>query len=69
MIFETGPYYEREGKPTFYPRVEVSTPARPECGNPADALFQIIFNYDNPTEHYHIPLLLSTHSYTTYRGS
>ena len=23
MIFETGPYFEKEGKSTFYPRVEV----------------------------------------------
>ncbi len=30
---------------------------------------QIVFDYSNPQEHYHIPLLLSTHSYTTYRGS
>ncbi|ODV74350.1 hydroxyisourate hydrolase [Cyberlindnera jadinii NRRL Y-1542] len=31
---------------------------------------EIIFNIDNPPdEHYHIPLLLSNHSYTTYRGS
>lgn len=30
---------------------------------------QITFNYSNPSEHYHIPLLLSPHSYTTYRGS
>lgn len=30
---------------------------------------QIIFNYSDPSQHYHIPLLLSPHSYTTYRGS
>ncbi|KAL7416932.1 hypothetical protein BDY24DRAFT_207840 [Mrakia frigida] len=30
---------------------------------------EILFNYENPEEHYHIPLLLSPHSYTTYRGS
>ncbi|AOA61003.1 hypothetical protein PP7435_CHR1-1116 [Komagataella phaffii CBS 7435] len=30
----------------------------------------IIFQIDDPPEnHYHIPLLLSNHSYTTYRGS
>lgn len=31
---------------------------------------EIIFSIDNPPDnHYHIPLLLSNHSYTTYRGS
>ncbi|KAI0094314.1 hypothetical protein BDY19DRAFT_901530 [Irpex rosettiformis] len=30
---------------------------------------EIIFEVENPTEHYHIPLLISPYSYTTYRGS
>jgi len=30
---------------------------------------EIIFQIENPEEHYHIPLLLSPYSYTTYRGS
>lgn len=30
---------------------------------------QIIFELSNPQEHYHIPLLISPYSYTTYRGS
>ncbi|EGV64930.1 hydroxyisourate hydrolase [Yamadazyma tenuis] len=31
---------------------------------------EIIFTIDNPPDnHYHIPLLLANHSYTTYRGS
>lgn len=31
---------------------------------------EIIYTVDNPPDnHYHIPLLLSNHSYTTYRGS
>ncbi|CAO3647812.1 unnamed protein product [Cunninghamella echinulata] len=30
---------------------------------------QIIFELANPEQHYHIPLLLSPYSYTTYRGS
>lgn len=30
----------------------------------------VLFNINNPPDnHYHIPLLLSGHSYTTYRGS
>ncbi|KAH9897843.1 transthyretin [Cubamyces lactineus] len=30
---------------------------------------EITFEVPNPTEHYHIPLLISPYSYTTYRGS
>ncbi|ORY93863.1 hydroxyisourate hydrolase [Syncephalastrum racemosum] len=30
---------------------------------------QIVFELTNPEQHYHIPLLLSPYSYTTYRGS
>ncbi|KIR58198.1 hydroxyisourate hydrolase [Cryptococcus bacillisporus CA1873] len=30
---------------------------------------EITFNYADPSQHYHIPLLLSAFSYTTYRGS
>jgi len=30
---------------------------------------EIIFQLANPGQHYHIPLLLSPWSYTTYRGS
>ncbi|BEI80029.1 hypothetical protein CcaverHIS002_0105580 [Cutaneotrichosporon cavernicola] len=30
---------------------------------------EITFNLANPGQHYHIPLLLSPFSYTTYRGS
>jgi 5-hydroxyisourate hydrolase len=29
----------------------------------------VIVQIDDPTQHYHIPLLLSPFSYTTYRGS
>ncbi|KAK6907164.1 hydroxyisourate hydrolase [Kwoniella mangroviensis CBS 10435] len=30
---------------------------------------EITFSYTNPDQHYHIPLLISPFSYTTYRGS
>lgn len=31
---------------------------------------EIVFQIDNPPDnHYHVPLLLSNHSYSTYRGS
>jgi 5-hydroxyisourate hydrolase len=29
----------------------------------------IIFEVRNPQEHYHVPLLITPHSYSTYRGS
>ncbi|PWN34801.1 Hydroxyisourate hydrolase [Meira miltonrushii] len=52
MTFETGSYFAKDNRPTFYPRVEI--------------LFTLP---DPPDPHYHIPLLLSPFSYTTYRGS
>ncbi len=30
---------------------------------------EIVFEAADPTEHYHVPLLLSAHGYSTYRGS
>lgn len=30
---------------------------------------QIAFHVDNTDEHYHVPLLLNAHGYSTYRGS
>jgi 5-hydroxyisourate hydrolase len=32
-------------------------------------LIEITFHVRNPQQHFHIPLLLSPHGYTTYRGS
>lgn len=29
----------------------------------------VVFPVEEPGEHYHVPLLLSSHGYTTYRGS
>jgi 5-hydroxyisourate hydrolase len=29
----------------------------------------VVFEVSDPTQHYHVPLLLSAHGYTTYRGS
>ncbi|SAM80935.1 related to 5-hydroxyisourate hydrolase [Ustilago bromivora] len=52
MTFFTGEYFDKAGRATFYPQVEI--------------LFQLS---DSPDPHYHIPLLLSPFSYTTYRGS
>jgi 5-hydroxyisourate hydrolase len=30
---------------------------------------EIVFTVSDPTQHYHIPLLLTANGYTTYRGS
>ena len=30
---------------------------------------QVVFKVDDPTQHYHVPLLLSPYGYSTYRGS
>ena len=32
-------------------------------------LITVVFRVDDPSEHYHVPLLLSKFGYTTYRGS
>ncbi|CAO1626517.1 unnamed protein product [Sympodiomycopsis kandeliae] len=53
MTFFTQPYFAKDNRETFYPRVEI--------------LFTIPKGKVEP--HYHIPLLISPFSYTTYRGS
>jgi hydroxyisourate hydrolase len=39
------------------------------CGTPFLDIVPIRFGIDNPEEHYHVPLLVSPWSYSTYRGS
>ncbi|KAL1683757.1 hypothetical protein EV122DRAFT_200645 [Schizophyllum commune] len=51
MIFRTNEYFEKTGRKSFYPWVEIS------------------FTIEDASQHYHIPLLISPYSYTTYRGS
>lgn len=51
IVFDTKEYFERTGRKSFYPFV------------------QITFTIENPGDHYHVPLLISPFSYTTYRGS
>ncbi|SCU81448.1 LAFA_0C05006g1_1 [Lachancea sp. 'fantastica'] len=48
--FQVSKYYAREGKPCFFPHVDIA--------------FTV-----TDARHYHIPLLLSSYGYTTYRGS
>lgn len=30
---------------------------------------EVVFEIENPEEHYHVPILLSPYGYSTYRGS
>lgn len=82
MTFYTGEYFEKAGRSTFYPQVEVSVLAlymiqeadRERAVvlicNLIVCVLQILFQLsESPDPHYHIPLLLSPFSYTTYRGS
>jgi len=54
LTFATGPYFADRGMATFYPEVVVT--------------FSVVAGDDAPG-HYHVPLLLSPYSYSTYRGS
>lgn len=78
MVFHTGAYFKDKGVETLYPLVEVCSESHPldvleireiENFDMRIADSQITFNYATPSEHYHIPLLVSPWSYTTYRGS
>ncbi len=39
------------------------------AGNDFYPFVHVVFELDGSRDHYHIPLLLSGHGYTTYRGS
>lgn len=53
LRFDTGAYFAREGKETFFPEVVVVFEVAEAEGR----------------RHYHVPLLLSPFGYSTYRGS
>lgn len=53
LRFETGAYFARDGRASFYRVVEVT--------------FSVTI--DGAGAHYHVPLLLSPFGYSTYRGS
>jgi 5-hydroxyisourate hydrolase len=61
LVFETGPYLSAEH------------PGRPGSGERGGGAFfpevVVTFTADGRRSRYHIPLLLSPYSYTTYRGS
>jgi 5-hydroxyisourate hydrolase len=54
LTFATGPYFGNRGVVTFYPEVAIT--------------FSTV-TLDDAPGHYHVPLLLSPYSYSTYRGS
>jgi 5-hydroxyisourate hydrolase len=54
LTFATGAYFANRGLVTFYPEVVIT--------------FSTVATDDAPG-HYHVPLLLSPYSYSTYRGS
>ncbi|CAO1632341.1 unnamed protein product [Jaminaea pallidilutea] len=57
LTFYTSPYFAsfEPPRPTFYPRVEIT--------------FSMPSTQAEVQRHYHVPLLISPYSYTTYRGS
>lgn len=59
-----GTYEWRYDTATYFARHGYATPARTYLGK-----VQVAFTVWNPEEHFHVPLLLSPGSYTTYRGS
>ena len=54
LTFATGLYFSDHGLVGFYPEVVIT--------------FSIV-TFDGAPGHYHVPLLLSPYSYSTYRGS
>ncbi len=59
-----GTYEWRYDTPTYFARNGYPTPARAYLGQ-----VRVAFTVWNPEEHFHVPLLLSPGSYTTYRGN
>ncbi len=55
LLFHCGDYFRRNGIPIASPPFLDEVPVR--------------FGIADPTQHYHVPLLFSPWSYSTYRGS
>lgn len=80
LHFDVGPYFRSRSVESLYPFIEVSVSglgllfgsARSCVSNSLSYLLsfpQIVFTVADPTQHYHIPLLLNPFGYSTYRGS
>ncbi|MBS0245478.1 MAG: 2-oxo-4-hydroxy-4-carboxy-5-ureidoimidazoline decarboxylase [Proteobacteria bacterium] len=59
-----GTYEWRYDTPTYFAAIGYPTQARSFLGK-----VSVTFSVWNPEEHFHVPLLLTPGSYTTYRGS
>jgi 2-oxo-4-hydroxy-4-carboxy-5-ureidoimidazoline decarboxylase len=59
-----GTYEWRYDAPSYFAGHGYPTPARAFLGK-----IKVAFSVWNPEEHYHVPLLLTPGSYTSYRGS
>lgn len=59
-----GSYEWRFDTPTYFAGLGFATPARTFLGEVV-----VAFSVWNPEQHFHVPLLLTPGSYTTYRGS
>ncbi|CAK5264506.1 unnamed protein product [Mycena citricolor] len=68
IVFETKDYFAGTGRKCFYPFVEVLEIHVLPLSMISPTI-QITFEVETPEQHYHIPLLISPYSYTTYRGS
>jgi 5-hydroxyisourate hydrolase len=55
LTFATGLYFANRGMVTFYPEIVIT--------------FSTVALDDAAPGHFHVPLLLSPYSYSTYRGS
>ena len=73
LTFDTGTYFEAQQLPPPSEQQQEQQGGSGAATAAASAYFYpevaISFRIDAPTEHYHIPLLISPFGYTTYRGS
>ena len=82
LVFRVGPYFEDQSRrsPAAAGEADLSGRSEAEAEEMENTLLQIKeasflgdvpvrFRILNPKENYHIPLLVSPWSYTTYRGS
>ncbi|TIB78748.1 hypothetical protein E3Q23_00583 [Wallemia mellicola] len=68
LRFHTGEYWEKQGIRPFHPIIDVSYFPTTLSQN-LFAFLKVHFEIYDESEHYHIPLLITPASYTTYRGS
>jgi 5-hydroxyisourate hydrolase len=67
LVFGTGAYFAGRGVAAFYPEVIIAFTVPEPDGPGPDA--PVSGGPGRPAPHFHVPLLLSPFSYSTYRGS